>query len=105
EKAWAIRTSLSNAVRKATSPFEEPIRKRASAVAPTQAKAIAEARPNRRRRRGYAERTFSRLAISAARFSAVSLSRLSWRHLTAGKLAAAGSPIDVQSGLPRRKES
>jgi hypothetical protein len=24
--------------------------------------------------------------------------------LTAGKLAAAGSPIDVQSGLPRRKE-
>jgi hypothetical protein len=34
----------------------------------------------------------------------VSLSRLSRRHLTAGKLAAPGSPIDIQSGLPRTRE-
>jgi hypothetical protein len=54
---------------------------------------------------GQAERTFSRLTTSAARLSAVSLSRLSWRHFTAGRLAAWGSAIDAQSGLPRIKET
>src|SRR5438105_3577416 len=53
----------------------------------------------------YGKRTFSRPATSSARFSFDSLSRFCWRHLTAGKLAAPGTPRRSQSGWPRSNDT